>query len=329
MSVRPAFPVVPASFFGTILGVIGLGNCWRLAAKLWALPAGIGEGIMLLGSVLWGLLVFFFLGKWRWQRAEARAELQHPVLCCFIGLAPVTGVLVALAVAPYSHPVAVALWALGAAGQSLFSLYRTGQLWKGGRDPGTTTPVLYLPTVAGNFVSSIGASALGFPLLAPLFFGAGVFSWLAIESIVLHRLLIHDPLPKPLRPTLGIQLAPAVVGCVAYLGLTKGTPDLFAQCLLGYGLLQALMLIRLLPWLCEQPFSASYWAYTFGVDALALAVLRFVERGLGGPYPGLAIAVFVLANLVVGGIFFASLWALVRGKYLPPGLIPAASPKPA
>ncbi len=63
-----------------------------------------------------------------------------------------------------------------------------------------------------------------------------------------------------LRPTLGIQLAPPVVGCVAYLGITSGQPDTSAQILL-----QALILLRLLPWLCQQPFAASYWTFTFGV----------------------------------------------------------------
>jgi tellurite resistance protein len=39
----------------------------------------------------------------------------------------------------------------------------------------------------------------------------------------------------PLRPTLGIQLAPPTVGCAAYLSITSGPPVLFAQALMGYG----------------------------------------------------------------------------------------------
>ena len=42
---------------------------------------------------------------------------------------------------------------------------------------------------------------------------------LALESVILHRLLVHDALAVPLLPTLGMQLAPPAVGCVAYLGL--------------------------------------------------------------------------------------------------------------
>jgi tellurite resistance protein len=123
---------------------------------------------------------------------------------------------------------------------------------------------------------------------------------LALESVFLHRLLVHDALAVPLLPTLGIQLAPPVVGCVAYLGLTAGTPDRVALALLGYGLLQALVLARLVPRIRAQPFAASCWAATFGVTALATAALRMTARGaedLGWRAAGL----FVVANLVVGG----------------------------
>jgi len=50
-----------------------------------------------------------------------------------------------------------------------------------------------------------------------------------------------------LRPTLGIQLAPPTLGCSAYLSITSGPPDLIAQMLLGYGVFQALLLIRYFP----------------------------------------------------------------------------------
>jgi tellurite resistance protein len=49
-----------------------------------------------------------------------------------------------------------------------------------------------------------------------------------------------------------------MVGAVAYLGVNGGVPDLVAHALVGYGLLQALLLLRLLPWIMEQPFAVSY-----------------------------------------------------------------------
>lgn len=309
--------IVPASFFGMILGLVGLGSCWRVAAKLWHLPAWIGESIMLIGVAVWFVLVVFYVSKWLWAWEDALAEFEHPVVCCFIGLVPVSTVLVATAIAPYAHAIAVALFVVGAIGQLSFGVYRSGQFWRGGRKPESITPVLYLPTVAGSFVSAISASALGYREWGALFFGAGIFSWLALESIIIQRLYMLESLPKPLRPTLGIQLAPPVVGCVAYLGISSGQPDTFAQMLFGYGLLQALILLRLLPWLFQQPFAPSYWVFTLGVATLALSSLRLVERGMTGVMEGLAVLLFIGANIVIGSIALGTVQLLLRGKLLP------------
>ena len=112
--------------------------------------------------------------------------------------------------------------------------------------------------------------------------------------------------------------------CVAYLSLTGGHPDMFAQALFGYGVFQGLVIVRLIPWLGAQPFAPSYWAYTFATAACALAGLRFLERGLRGPIEWLSPAIFVIANLVVGTIFLRTMWLLVRGR-----LLPATPPVPA
>ena len=72
--------------------------------------------------------------------------------------------------------------------------------------------------------------------------------------------------------------------------------------LFGYALLQGLVMLRLVPWLRGQAFSHRSWAYTFGIAALPLAALRFVELGQTGPIAALALPLFVGANLAVGWI---------------------------
>jgi tellurite resistance protein len=104
------------------------------------------------------------------------------------------------------------------------------------------------------------------------------------------------------------------------LGITNGQPDTFAQILLGYGLLQALILLRLIPWLFQQPFAASYWAFTFGVAALALSALSFVERGMTGAIEGLAVMLFIGANMAIGLIALGTFRLLLRGKLIPPSI---------
>jgi len=308
---------VPASYFGIVLGLAGLGNAWRVAHRVWQLPGAVGEVILAAASLIWLALTAAYIAKWFVARQDALAELGHPVQCCFIGLAGVAGMLIAGPILPYSDTGAALLFGICALYTVVFAVWRTGQLWMGGRDPGATTAVLYLPAVAGSFVSAAIISALGYADWGQYAFGAGLFTWLAIESVLLHRLYTASALPLPLRPTLGIQLAPPTVGLAAYLSVTSGPPGLFAHMLLGYGLLQGLLLLRLLPWICQQSFTPAYWAFSFGVTALAAGPLRMVERGDVGPAADLAWPLFIAANLIVLVLVLGTLRLMVRGQFLP------------
>jgi tellurite resistance protein len=310
---------VPVAWFGIVLGVAGLGGSWRAAVRLWDLPAWIAEAILAVGAAVWLILLILYALKWLTAREAALAEARHPVLCCFISLVPVATLLISVAAVPHDRGLAIALFALGALGQLGFGLWRTGRLWQGGRDVADTTPIMYLPLGAGNFVTAIAAGALGWHEVGQLFFGAGFFACLALESVILYRLYTAPPLPPPLRASLGIQPAPALVGLAAYLAVTIGPPDMLAHMLLGYGLLQIALLLRLLPWLCQQPFGPAYWAYSFAIAALATASLGFAARAPRELFSALAIGCFGFANLVIAVLALGTLALLARGKLLPPG----------
>lgn len=312
------FPNVPASFFGIVLGLAGLGNGWRFAAKIWPIPPAVADTCFVTALAVWLIVALLFVAKWIVARDAAMAELSHPVLCCFIGLGGVSTLLIAVAAIPYSTTTAWILFWIGWTAQFVFAIYRTGTLWQGGREANDTTPVLYLPLVAGNFVATLAIGNLGYPEWGILFFGAGVFTWLAIESIVLYRLYVHASLPLPLRPLLGIQLAPPAVAAGAWLSINGGHVDMFVQCLIGYALLQAILLLRLWRWIGQQPFSASYWAFSFGVTALPAACLRMVTLGVTGPIAQMALPLFVMANLFIAVLVVRTLVLLVRGRLLPP-----------
>jgi len=275
---------------------------------------------MLIAALVWATLLALYVAKWVFAREHALREFDDPIQCCFLGLIGVSTSLISLGVLPYSRLAAQILFAAGAFLTLGFAVWRTGGLWRGGRDHAATTPVLYLPTVAGAFVTAITAGALGLPDWGQLAFGAGVFSWLAIESVLLHRLYTLDALAPALRPILGIQLAPPAAGALAYLAVTSGPPGLPAHALLGYGLLQALVLLRLMPWVARQPFAPSYWAFSFGVTALSADALRLVERGDRGAIALLAPLLFVAANIVIAVLTVGTVWLAAQGRLLPPPL---------
>jgi tellurite resistance protein len=309
---------IPVSFFGIVLGVAGLGNAWRAAHSLWGAPTFVGEGLLAVAGLIWSVLIVLYIRKWLFSRDEALVELKHVTLCCFVGLVGVSTMVIGGAVIPYSRPLAWVLFVLGAVYTLGFAVWRMGLLSMGERDPSTTTAILYLPGVAGSFVMATVCGALGCPAWGQYAFGAGLFSWLAIESVLLHRLYTAKSLERALRPTLGIQLAPPAVGAVAYVSVTTGVPGFAAHALLGYAMLQALLLLRLLRWIREQPFGASYWAFSFGISALAVAPLSMLQRGDSGATATLAPALFGAANVVIAILALGTLREWIHGRLLPP-----------
>lgn len=77
--------------------------------------------------------------------------------------------------------------------------------------------------------------------------------------MILQRLRSAGELPAALRTSLGIQLAPALVACSARVERQRGVGDTLAKMLFGYGLLQLLFMLRLMPRYLSQPFNASFW----------------------------------------------------------------------
>lgn len=328
-SPAPAAPFVarvPAAFFAMVLGLGGLSNGWRVAAKLWGLPVAIADGLALLAFVVWTIVFVAMAAKWTVARKAAVGEALHPVAGGFLALAPLSGMIAALATLPLFGAFSKALLWVFVFAQIAFALWFVGRLWTGGRPAEASTPVLYLPTVGGSFVAAMALSALGVPDAAQMAFGAGMLSWIVIEALLWPRLLTLPSLPVPIRATIGIHMAPPAVGLVSWLAVSEGRPGAFAFGLLGYALLQAAIMARLVPWIREQPFGAPYWAFSFAIAALPLGAMRMVDRGAEGTVAMLAPVLFVLANLIIGVFFVVSLVRLAQGRYVPPLAPPAPAP---
>ncbi|VVN43630.1 dicarboxylate transporter/tellurite-resistance protein TehA [Pseudomonas fluorescens] len=306
--------VVPASAFGIVLGLAGLSKCWRSAQSYWPIYYWVDDLMYLLTSVVWAALIFGYFYKWVKRREIALAELAHPIQCCYIGLLPVSSMLIAVWLYEWCPQVGSRIIYVCACGQLAFSVTRFGGMLRGGRAANATTGVIYLPGVAGNFVSAIALSSIGAIDFGKLFFGAGFFTWMALESILLQRLLIGDALAPDLRPTMGIQLAPPVVGAVAYLAVTGGQVDLFLYSLMGYGIVQLLILARLGSWLAESGFKASLWAFSFGITSLALASLQAGLLSAHSWFTSAAPLFFVLANLFIGCLSILTLRLFVTKR---------------
>lgn len=312
---------VPASDFGMVLGLAGLGEAWRNATRLWSLSPTVGEALLMIAGSIWAVLIIGYAWQAISNFAVVKAECQHPVQGGTPALVAISTLLVAIAMIPYAPTLAWLLAIFGMAWHVGFSLWHTGTLWQGGRNSADMVPTLYLPTVAGNFTCAAALGSLGCPEWGWLFLGAGLFSWLALESLLIHRLCHSTALPTPQRPLMGIQFAPPVVCAMAWLALSPGSADRWLLMLWGYGLFQLLLGLRLGPWLAAQPFISTYWAYTFGIAAATVTGLKLAQSGVR-PALSLALPLFVSANLFIGYLTMRTVYLLVKTLASPQRLSP-------
>ena len=162
----------------------------------------------------------------------------------------------------------------------------------------------------------MACGALGFNDAGFVFLGAGVFSWLSLEPVILQRLRSAGELPTAQRTSLGIQLAPALVACSAWLSVNGGVGDTLAKMLFGYGLLQLLFMLRLMPWYLSQPFNASFWSFSFGVSALATTGLHLGHGSESGFFHTLSIPLFIFTNFIIALLLIRTFALLMQGKLL-------------
>lgn len=306
---------LPVSFFGMAVGSLAWSHTWRAAIEIWPMPAVLAQLAAGLSLTVWLAVLVAYARKWQKQQAAARLELNHPVMSAMTSLGPVSTLLAAITLRPWLPELAWSLYALAMPIQLALGLWWVGRFWQGGRAPESVNASAYLPGVAQNLVAATASASMGYPELGALFFGAGVFSWLAMESLVLQRAATQTPLPEAQRPLQGIQIAPPVVAGMAYLSLTSGPPDLFVQMLLGYGVYQCLMAARLLYWTGQGGFAPSYWAFSFGVMAMATVATRILQRAPEQAlWQLLAPSLFVLANVVMAVLVVRTLDSARRGQ---------------
>ena len=150
------------------------------------------------------------------------AEWMHPVRKAFFPAISISLLLIAVALSAWSPGLARLVWLVGAVLQVALMLgVISGWI---GHNPFQTlhiSPAWFIPAV-GNVVAPLAGVPLGFVEFSWFFFSAGMIFWMVLLTLVMNRLIFHDPLPGKLMPTLTILIAPPAVGFLAWVNLNGG-----------------------------------------------------------------------------------------------------------
>lgn len=312
MSNNPPF-LMPTGYFSISLGLGATAIAWFHAQSVFPYAESIGYVLATASIMTWILFISLYAYKIVRYFEQVKEEWECPVRFSFLALIPITTMIVGDLLYHWQvTALGQALIWLGIISQLIYSGIRIGGLWQGDTfTQASTLPPFYLPSVAANFTSASSLALLGYTDLAYLFFGAGVIAWIIFEPVLLQHLRINSTNPA-MRGTLGIILAPAFVGVVAYLSINGGQVDIFAKILWGYGFLQLILLLANLSWITQNRFSIGLWAFSFGLASMANSAISFYHNSQLGIF---AIAVFIFANIMILFLILGTLMSVFKGKF--------------
>lgn len=305
----------PVGLFALPVGFFALGGAWRRAAVFgWvgAAPAGLGLAWAALG-LLALLLTIYLVKAWRHPRA-IMGEYSHPLAGSLMALIPLSFLLLIVNFGRPGHDGWLALALLTLLMQGVIAIRIVAIITTGALPAGAVTPALYVPPVAGGFVGAMALSTLGYPGWAALLFGMGLVSWALLEVRVLNR-LFEGAMPEALRPTIGLELAPATVGTLTVASIWPTLPGEVLIVGLGIAAGPVVAVLARYKWWAQVPFSTGFWSFSFPVAAFASSMVEVVRRG-GWP-PEVAGLALTMASLVIGFLCLRTLHLLLRGRLIP------------
>ncbi|GAA0783692.1 C4-dicarboxylate ABC transporter [Roseibium denhamense] len=307
----------PVTFFAIGMGLLGLTLALRGAERAWGVTAPLSEIALAVSCLLLAAIAAGYLAKAIRIPSAVVGEWNHPVRVAFFPAISISTILLATALLPLFPVAAEAIWLIGVSVQGGLSLAVIGS-WISHRPFQTPhlSPAWFIPAV-GNVLVPVAGAELGYADLSWLFFSAGLLFWLVLLTLVMNRLVFHDPLPGRLVPTLTILIAPPAVAYVAWSHLVPD-PGPFGQILLSLGYVFFLIVVTQVQRFHRIPFALSWWALSFPVAALSIASFVHAEHTGSGAYRVLGTGVLALLMAIIILLLVRTAQAIARKEICRP-----------
>lgn len=135
-------------------------------------------------------------------------------------------------------------------------------------------PLWFLPIV-WNLIAPIAWMPHWFEQLSWFFFSIWIMLFFVLFTIIMNRIIFHNPLAQKLIPTLFILVAPWSIWFLAYTTLNWWVLTDFWRVLYFFSLFMFVMILSKITVLSKVKFFMSWWAYSFPMAALTIATIQY------------------------------------------------------
>ncbi len=307
----------PVAFFAMTMGLSGLTLVWQKATEVLGTSAFIGDGLLIVTTLAFIVLAAAYAGKILRHREAVIAEFNHPVKLSFFPTISISLVLLGTAMRHILPDIGHLVWAVGAIAHLVLTLVIINR-WIHHPHFEIThiNPAWFIPAV-GNILVPIAGTHYGYISASWFFFSVGVVFWVVLLTIIFYRIMFHDPLPQRLLPTLFILVAPPAAGFIAYMALNGGL-DTFGRIQVNIALFFTLLLFIQFRRFAALPFFLSFWAYSFPLAAMTVAMMIYHQLTDTAWTAAASILLVTITSLVIGWLFLLTLRAARAGKICQP-----------
>ena len=298
------------------MGIAGLSIAWRQASQEFGVTPLISTATGMLAIVVFVVLGAGYLVKAIRHPDAVRSEFRHPVAGNFFGTITIAILLLSSVVAQLSQPLAEGIWIVGTIATIALCFTIASRLLQGKIDVAHAVPAWFIPgvatldiAVAGGNMPMLWAHEINMFALA-----VGTMIALLFFTMIMSRMIHHEPLPAGMVPSLLILMAPFEVGFLAYTNFLQRV-DTFAGLLFYFGLF---IFLTLAPKVFRRgiPFASGWWAISFPIAALASAALKYAMFVQAWPVTVLAIILLAMLSIAIVILLIKTLHVLFNGRLL-------------
>ena len=307
---------LPVNLFASVMGIAGLSIAWRQASHEFGLSLLMSEAAGTLALIVFVVLSAGYLVKAVKHPEAVVAEYRHPVAGNFFGTITIAILLLSSVVAQLSQTLGEVMWAVGTILTITFCFAIASRLLQGKIEATHAVPAWIIPGVATLDITVAGAT-MPMPWAHEVnLFALAVGTMLALLffTMIMSRMIHHEPLPASMVPSMLILMAPFEVGFLAYTNMTQRV-DAFSGLLFYFGLF---IFLTLAPKVFRKgiPFATGWWAISFPMAALASAALKYAMFVQAWPVTLLAMILLAVLSIAIAVLLIRTLHIFLNGQLL-------------
>lgn len=287
----------PIMMFAIVMGLSGLTMVYKRVSEVLYFPSFISILMMIVTSMIFLLILYFYVLKLIKHKNEVKKEFSHPIRINFFAASSISILLLSMIYRHNIDEISQILFIIGAILHIFFTFY-TIKFWiNNNLEMQHSNPAWFIPIV-GNLIVPIAGKGFVDDSILYFYFSIGIFFWIILFSIILNRIIFHNQFAPKFMPTLFILIAPPSIGFISYIKLT-GSLDFFAQILFNLGLFFTILVFVMYKNFINIKFFISWWAFTFPMAAITLATILMYELSSKWFYGFLAYFLTFITTIIV------------------------------